>query len=306
MSGVLDQWSWIFVVLLLVLVPSAHAEFYRTYDIGEVHFDIDVIPTPDLPGYETYTVSMSIDAPGSIRTIEISLYAPELHQVEINGNTTVYNDLNPAYPFFGFNPLQDTQVMLTSNTLVTFNSSEDEHTLLTTLSANPGNARPPLPIEQTPVPLLQVVTPEANGGETFGFAIGYVDDTTTTEVYVRSPNAFTDTTAPVSVNDIGPHDGLLDVFVHSTHGIGIRALDGARVSRNHFDFTTHTYSGGIDSGFRPYDVLFPGPGTYGFEVYTDDRFGNQTSSELIYIEVVPEPGTLALLALGGLAFIGRR
>lgn len=76
-----------------------------------ISLDVSGAPTAGMPGYSSYVFHVFSDA-GPINAVDFDVTASYLHQVNPDGDKTVFSDLNDRMVEIGFNPLHDSQVLL--------------------------------------------------------------------------------------------------------------------------------------------------------------------------------------------------
>jgi hypothetical protein len=102
-------------------ISAANAELIGVF--GSITIEASHAPTPQLPGYSTWTVSVTsplrfVDfefAPYPTGTLNFGYgFHGPMNQVNPYTATTVFQDANPLFPLVGANPLQDSQFLVTS------------------------------------------------------------------------------------------------------------------------------------------------------------------------------------------------
>jgi hypothetical protein len=102
-------------------VAATHAELIGVF--GPITIEATHIPTPQLPGFSTWTLSATSSLP--LYDFEFSPYTGGLfpgygfhgpmNQVNPAGVATVFKDADPFFSFVGANPLQDSQFLVLSS-----------------------------------------------------------------------------------------------------------------------------------------------------------------------------------------------
>lgn len=134
---------------LCLCATQAHA--------ATVNVSTSSIETPDLDGFETWTVSL--DTPdGLLIGFDATFTADTMNQVNPGGTTTVFQDNNSILPLLGEDPVQDSQFLFDTDDLTIAPGTSDESgELLTSAFALTGG--PDSSLASSSVDLAQIVLP---------------------------------------------------------------------------------------------------------------------------------------------------
>lgn len=149
-----------------------------------------------------------------------------------------------------------------------------------------------------------------------GLNVGNTDSSWTTDIAITVASGFTVTLTDVTLNSVSVNGGQAEnVNRRNDYTVTIFNPSAVQVATvNVSDTIAGTTGGGqplVTLDFA--DVVLTDPGTYTLQIRGGDfsgtgETGNHTGIDNLSINgtVVPEPSSLALLALGGLAMIRRR
>ena len=94
---------------------------------------IESVPTTDLPGFTTYTLSILTDQGESFRGVDAEIRGP-LNQINPLGMPTVFSDQNGFFPLFGADFSQDSQFLFFSGDVLNIGAEESDTLLKAAIS----------------------------------------------------------------------------------------------------------------------------------------------------------------------------
>jgi hypothetical protein len=135
----------VFLIVVAFASHSAKGEVIGVF--GQVTISARHQPTPQLPGFSTWTISASCNLP--IHTFEFGPYPTGLfrdhgfhglmNQVNPNGAPSVFQDTNAFFAWVGADPLQDSQFLVKSlDVSHTSGPASESGNILTAAFSKPG------------------------------------------------------------------------------------------------------------------------------------------------------------------------
>lgn len=163
----------------LALPAAALCLFATQTRAATVNVTTSSIETPDLSGYETWTVSLSTPD-GLLIGFDATFTADTMNQVNPNGVSTVFNDSNAFFSFVGAEAAQDSQFLFNTGDLTVAPATSDENNQLLTsafsLTGGPGS-----PLASSSIDIAQIVLPTGTSASFVGEIVVY-DTVNTTQL----------------------------------------------------------------------------------------------------------------------------
>ncbi len=253
------------------------------------------VPSISPSGFDSYVISLATDS-GEIVGLDID-FQGNFNQVTVGGNDTIFQDYNFAMS----NPLDDTQFLFNSADVINGTPAFESDTQLYGNFAFAAGS----PFIGSELDIARLVIPQNDGGSVTGtVAVKALDGSISVQNIVQPLDVFPDAV----LNDtyqLGPGESVV-LSALGSHGIGgVESYSWDLDGDGTYDIDAGT-SALLELSFD--DLLGYGlraNNIYDITLQVLDRQGDTDTAQTT-LEMVPEPASIALVGLGGLAVIKRR